>query len=172
MIENRLKTNATSSLLKYFVLISLTMSFSSCRLFVNAVAKGKLKEANGAIPPDFGKNSEVLIVALTGDPKFEKVMLKIVPNKYRGESLLLYPKEIKADKYSDLNKYRYIFTYEKGSDYVDRGTGKHAFTTKQFYVLDRRENKKYLKKFTSSWWPSVAKAYLKNLDKKRNSWAH
>jgi len=155
----------------FSIVIIISVTVSSCSLVSLGVSKTKFTEEKGAIPPEFGKNEETLMIQLTGDPKFEKYITKIAAHRYKEDYLILYPKEIKAKKYKDLDIFRYIFTYEKGNDHVEQGTGKVRFTTKQFYIFDRKNNKKYIKDFSTSYWGMMCRAYLKNLSKKKKSWS-
>ena len=172
------KTKSKIKPILALVFICITFSLTSCLgLMVQGVAKNKFTENKGAIPPDFMKEESTLICVLQERNSYDKYLKKHMQAKYHGpikfvlKSKLFDEGKI-SSKYKDTVKYRFIFNYGLGTQhYSDTkygpGTGGASFSTKLFYVLDRKDGKKYNSPFSSSFFAKLIKAYAINLEKKR-----
>ncbi|WP_428741882.1 hypothetical protein [Tenacibaculum sp.] len=163
-------------------LIVTSTMLVSCGAIVKSKANTYITEEKGAIPPDFGKqNSTVLFV--THHRSYNKYLKKNVKNIYKGNYKFVTEDELENDtEYQDITTYRYVFDY----NYVSAGhttttntvqSGDFSTTTtrlrpalynvKKFMVLDRKTQKTYYCKMTSSYWSKLQKVYLKKLNEKR-----
>jgi hypothetical protein len=156
----------------------LSLTLSSCALFGwGASDRAALKaftEENGAFPSDYGKDQSQVLLFITkdNDSKYNDNLKRIVsancksPYKYASENSF-------DSEFSDTDKYRYYLFYEDGRkvEYKEQSTGMTTRTSylKQFFLQDRKENKKYNCKKDFGKWGAALRAYIKNLDKKRAS---
>lgn len=131
--------------------------FNSC-VSVESLAKTVTVES-GQIPPDMKTETFVLIGMLIEKSGYDRGLEKGFAN-YTGNYILATDKEIK-DKYDDINKFRYIMASKLERSVYTNSTG--ALTSSygyRFYILDRKENKEYLRTTRSSFISSEVKAYL------------
>lgn len=134
---------------------------------------------NDAIPPDYGKQNEVLLVVLEERKSYDKWLEKGFSNSYFGNYEFVTKEDLKSSKYSDTEKYRYFFTYEKGTEYSTKYTsqdlGFKGSTTKtytsnfkRYLVFDRLNDKKYSSGAEFSYFGKAIEVYAKKLEEKRN----
>lgn len=144
-----------------FFLIAL-ISFSC--LSTDYVAK-KITVESGQIPSSMKTENFILIGVLKGRRSYDKYVKKEFAT-YKGKYVLATEKEIET-KYSDISKYRYVMDYEQETDIMP-GVDSYGQTKKttgyRYFILDRKENKKYLRKSRSSAFAKEMKAYLTAID--------
>ncbi len=157
----------------YFLLATVLMlsMLSSCGAIVKSKANKYLTEEEGAIPPDFGKENTTLLF-ITHRNSYNKYLKKNTRKIYQGDYELISKKEFESNsKYEDISKYRFVFDYSAVSPgyTVIRGDGSMRdplYDVKKFRILDRKSEKEYVSKMTSSFWSKLQKVYLKNLNEK------
>lgn len=148
--------------------------FCSCAS-VKSVAN-KITIESGEIPPDMKSEEFILIGVLKGKRSYDKYVKKEFEN-YTGRYILALETEI-ADKYTDINKYRYIMNYklEHGSigtynadnaKYGQSPYGSSTTTGFRYYIIDRQENKEYVRNSRSSFYAKEMRAYLLAVDRVR-----
>lgn len=153
-----------------FILIATC--FVSC-FGVPSGLKKEFTEAHNAIPPDFGKEKTVFVVILRGRGSYDKYVKSAVKKYYKGEYVFVNVKKesLNNDKFSDKNKYRYYFDYSDGSTVTTTfSNGQSASSTyKRFYVHDRLLEKRYQSGGETALFGKALKAYMGNLEIKRQS---
>ncbi|WP_347374584.1 hypothetical protein [Aequorivita sp. Q41] len=149
------------------ILISLITSLASCGAMVKGTANKKLTVEKGAIPPEFGSEKTTMLF-ITHHRSYNKYLKKNVADIYKGDFEIISEKEFKSDvKYEDKQKYRYVFNFEsKSYSYTKSDLSSGSGEVKKFYVLDRKNEKKYFSPMTSSFWSKLQKVYLKKLTEK------
>ncbi|GAA3507966.1 hypothetical protein GCM10022393_17580 [Aquimarina addita] len=163
-------TGLKNNLFLIFSILTLTL-LTSCGAIVKSKGNKYLTEEKGAIPPEFGKEKNTLLF-ITHHSSYNKYLKKNTRKIYKGDYELVSEDEFKTnDKYEDLNKYRFVFDYNyisPGYDVVraDGSTRAPLYNVKKFRILDRKENKEYVSKITSSFWSKLQKVYLKKLNAK------
>lgn len=156
-----------------FLIVSvLTLTLlTSCGAIVKSKGSNYLTEEKGAIPPEFGKENNTLLF-ITHHRSYNKYLKKNTKKIYKGNYELVSENEFRTnDKYKDLNKYRFVFDYNYVSPggtitKIDGTIGTPHYNVKKFRILDRKENKEYVSKITSSYWSKLQKVYLKKLNEK------
>lgn len=162
--------------LNFILLLMSLFSFlilNSCGQLVKLSAKKWASEEKGAIPPDFGKNNEtLLIIKEEGSKSYYKRTEKDLKKYYSGPYVIISKKEFQEnEKYKDIAKYRYIYQYTyKSVTQTDPNKSNEinnvSYHVKRFSILDRKDNKLYKCGMTSSYWSKIQSSYLKNLNKK------
>lgn len=169
MKNKRKKLNFILLLMSLFSLLIL----NSCGQIVKSAAKKWTSEEKGAIPPDFGKNNEtLLIVKEEGVKSYYKRTEKDLKNHYLGSFVIISQKEFQEnEEYNDIEKYRYIYQYSyKSVTQTDLNKSNQInnvnYHVRRFSILDRKDNKLYKCGMTSSYWSKIQISYIKNLNKK------
>ncbi len=141
--------------------------FTSCGAIVKGKANKYLTEEKGAIPPEFGKENTTLLF-ITHKRSYNKYLKKNVKKRFKGNYEIISSNELNAnDKYQDIIKYRYVFDYDYRSySYTKSDLSPGTGQVKKFYILDRKNNKRFASKMTSSYWSKLQKVYLKKLNEK------
>ncbi len=141
---------------KVLLLATIVVLASCGSSKVYRTALSKIGVEHGTIPPKFIKKDEVLLIKNL-DEELKQEFIKY----YKGKHVFVSFKAIETiKKYQDLNTYPYIFDF----DFADTGEyGKFH----DFFLLDRKENKKYRTGFSSSDNKMVVKAYAKKMEEIR-----
>lgn len=139
---------------RVFVLVFLTFLVTACGSHeVYKTAASKISVSKGTIPPSFIKKEEVLLIK-----KLEEPLKEIIEKFYKGKYLFVNS----LKDYKEINKYRYILDFNVG----DAGEyGKFL----DFYILDRKSNKKYRTGFSATNNKMIVKAYAKKMEEARLS---
>ncbi|KAF2331903.1 hypothetical protein [Flavobacterium daemonense] len=168
--------------LKQSLILIFVIAFSFCLNSCGAIAKGHAKnhfteEAN-AIPPEFGKfDNQVLLIVLKKRSSYDKYV-KSAAKRYLGKYEFITADQIESEKYKQKTIYRYVFDYDEGSSVTVNDAVRTQYTTinsshtlihKQFYVRDRMTDKKYKSGYESTYFGKALKAYMENLELKRSS---
>ncbi len=158
----RLKNN----LLLIISILTLTL-LSSCGAIVKSKANNNLTEEKGAIPPEFG-NKNTTMLFISHHRSYNKYLKKNVKKIYKGNSEIISTEELNSNtEYRNTEKYRYIFDYDYKSYSYTKSDGSFGNgQVKKFYVLDRKNEKKYKSPMTSGYWSKLQKVYLKKLNEK------
>ena len=160
-----------------FLIFSATLflilnSFYSCGGVPSSLKK-EFTEEHNAIPPDFGKEKTIFLVVLRGRGSYDKYVKSAVKKYYTGDYVFVNVKKESIDdqKYNDKNIYRYYFDYSDGSVHTTNfGNGQSASSVyKRFFVEDRLLSKRYQSGGESSSFGKALKAYMGNLEIKRQS---
>ena len=161
--------------LKTYLLLIISVLMLTFLTSCGAIARSKgnkyLTEQKGAIPPEFGQENTTLLF-ITHHGSYNKYLKKNTRKIYNGDYELVSENEFKTnDKYKDLKKYRFVFDYNytsPGYDVIRADGSMRAalYNVKKFRILDRKENKEYVSKITSSFWSKLQKVYLKKLNEK------
>ncbi len=134
----------------------------------------KITITSGEIPPDMKTEDFTLIGILQGRKSYDKYVEKEFDG-YTGKYVLATYDELKT-KYKDVNKYRYMMDYDatRNSSYAPGAPGANGsgWTTTtngyRYYILDRKENKKYKRRGESSFFALEMKAYLQAIQNTRD----
>lgn len=150
----------------FIVTILSLLLLTSCGAIVKSKANKYLTEEKGAIPPEFGKeNTTVLFV--THHRSYNKYLKKNVKKIFKGDYEFIREGEYGLEKYDDKNKYRFVFDYNYISyDYTNQSLETKYGKVKKFNILDRKTDKRFVSKMTSSYWSKLQKVYLKKLNEK------
>ncbi|MCL6265978.1 hypothetical protein [Flagellimonas myxillae] len=154
-----------STFLKKITLIAVTGFLCNSCFIGKAVTKSKAKKEftveHYGIPPTFGENKDIVLIGLTGNFKhYNKFMRKKFAKVYEADYVILDAGELESDKYSDLNKYRYYFSYTLGTTVQSKIT----YSYKKLYVYDRLEKEQYITGAQYSYYAKAMEAYLENLN--------
>lgn len=155
-------------ILRFLTLMSLTLLLNSCFALKASDANNARKEytvENNAIPPQFGQDSNEVLLCMKKNRKSYDKYLKSAAELYNGKYEIISEAQLASDKYSDTKKYRYMFDYEGGTQvhYSNGGTA----TAKRFYIKDRLEDKDYKSGAEFTFFAKVMKVYFENLEAKR-----
>lgn len=154
------------------VLMLCSLLFTSC--FGNkAQAEAAQKEftvENDAIPPNFGKDKDAIVVVVKrGRRSYDRYLKKAFEENYHGNYEFVKQDDLSDSKYKDAAKYKYLFDYANGSTsintYANGGTS--SLTYKRFFVKDREADKIYKSGAEFRSFALAMKIYAENLEKKR-----
>jgi len=141
--------------LSFLFLISI---FNSCKT-TESVAKG-ISIESGEIPPDMAKEDFTLLAATYTWGGYDKVIKREI-EKYTGKYVLVSVEGGLSKQYQDVSKYRYLMAFDSN---FGTGAGGGTVAVYRYYILDRKDNKKYMRKARSSNYPQEIRAYLQAID--------
>lgn len=136
--------------------------------------KSEYSEENNAIPPEFGKDPEtVLLLKFVGSGR-DRFLKKAAKRNYDGPYEIVESGVSANKKFPDKEKYRYIIEHEMGTGYtITNASGRSTSGAfKRYYVYDRLEDKKYSSGAEFTFYAKGLRVYLDALNKKRNSFGH
>lgn len=156
----------------------------SCLFLVTGpIVKSNLKKnltvEKNAIPPDVGKDDSYIVCILQGRESRDKYMRKNFSKEYKGKHIFLKESELKTEKYSDVDKYRYVFTYTRingsttvrttvsGGGMNNSNTSNVSTPSSNYFIMDRKTNTEYNSGYHSSYFGKYILAYATNLEKQR-----
>lgn len=150
----------------------LILICSSCAAIEKSLAKKNITVENGAVPPDIGKDSTILLVVVQGKNQMKKLLMKHTTNEYNGEYKFIEAGEQYMDQYSDTSKYRYVFDHyiKIISGYVDPTDFKtqgRKIKSKRFFIEDKASYMRHECYFGSSIYGKVIQAYMIRLEERR-----
>lgn len=149
-------------------LFSITFLLVSCGSSIRTTAINKITEENGAIPPEFGRDTTT-VVFLQYRRSYNKYLKRNVRKIYTGNYELVDEKDFLQDeKYKSIEKYRFVFDFEY-KEHVRYNSSKmryQNYRTKLFFVLDRKTNEIYKSPIKASSWSKLQQGYLENLNLK------
>ena len=166
-------------ILIYGLLTLTLLTLSSCGALVKSKATKYATVEKGAIPSDFGANNTIVLFVTSGKKSYDKYLKSNIRKVYRGNYELVSKEELKSNKYSDTDKYRYAFDFKKvfysyhSNNSVIYGqsanTGMKNATgqVRRFAITDRTDNKDYVMSMTSGYWSKLQRMYLKNMEEVR-----
>lgn len=154
---------------KYLIpAVSAVLMLTSC---MGAFIKNTSVKS-GSLPADFGKGNTTVLVVKEGN-KADEVLEKYFPEYYKGKYVFISKDEqakIDHSQYADKDQYPYLFYREKGDAQVTTvdvySTGTRTVPIR-YYLVDRRDQKKYRSKVSSSLYSRILKGYLINMEKTR-----
>ena len=153
-------------LIKVLSLLLICSMLSSCIFLlvsnVKRKAKKELTVENGAIPEYLGRYGATMLVEKVNSKRFDKNCQKIFKN-YIGPYEFINLGDEAQEKYSNIEKYRYIFRTEV--DYSDRRYDDGS--TVIFYrhsIYDRITKTEYKADYAHSVYTKVLKGYIDNLN--------
>ncbi|MFC5045395.1 hypothetical protein ACFSTE_17795 [Aquimarina hainanensis] len=155
---------------KYFLLPVLFLTFTlvtSCGAIIKLKGNKYLTEERGAIPPEFGNANNILLF-ITHHRSYNRYLKRNVKKKFTGTYEFVSEKEFTTnDKYKDIDTYRFIFDYSyRPVGYNHAKERNYLYSVKRFSILDRKTQKIYKSRITSSFWSKLQKVYLKKLNEK------
>lgn len=154
-----------------FILIPLVaLVLQSCFVrkgIESNAAKSEFTVENDAIPPDFGKDENTVLIGILRQRKSYDKWVKKAFENYNGEYLLLSEFELSKPEYSDTEKYRYVFDYSDGSLY--RNGRYNSGSYKRFFIKDRLEDKMFQSGAEFTFFAKAMEVYVQNLENKRLS---
>ena len=131
----------------------------------SAPSKNSLTTKSGQIPPDFqGYNQTLLILEQSRD--WTKYAEKYFEANYTGNFTICSQNELKL-KYSDINKYRFILT--RNSFRNTDASGSTQSLSQNLCIFDRKTEKTYCTKGSTSFYGKLLKAYSKALETARQN---
>lgn len=161
--------------LKIILLLSLSLIFNSCfigKSIESSGAKSEFTVENNAIPPEFGKERDVVVIGiLQGRKSYDRYLKKAFTKNYNGEYILISEDELSNSEYNNKQKYRYIFDYSSGSSsstYSSSGQSS-SITYKRFFIHDRLKDKSYQSGAEFTYFAEAMSIYIENLEEKRIS---
>jgi hypothetical protein len=117
---------------------------------------------SGQIPPDMKTEKFTLVGVLQGRNSYDKYLTKEF-EAYTGDYVLATRKEIES-KYSDVTKYRYLLDYVKETTRIGTGVDSRNSSGYRYFIIDRKDDKKYLRKSRSSFFALEIRGYLKGIE--------
>lgn len=169
---------------------SILILLVSIILFSCAIGKSRelpvmettFTENEGAIPPDFGNPNEILLVVFEDSKGYNKWVEKAFKENYFGKYEFVSKSDLNSSKYSDTEKYRYYFSFDKGKFYSNTfhstnkvgNTVSHESKTytgnyKKYLVYDRLKDIKFCNGKEFAYYGHAMEVYAKNLDEKRKN---
>lgn len=158
------------------LLLTLIVAYicQSCIFAAGPIAKSAAKKnltvEKKAIPTDLGKDDSYVVCILEERNSRDKYLKKYFTENYKGNYVFATRAQA-ASEYSDVNKYRYLFTYEKISGNVHHmsDNSNTPVSASNYYIYDRKTNTEYNSKFHSSFFGKMLDAYTTNMEKQRLS---
>ncbi|MBN8788693.1 MAG: hypothetical protein J0I84_16520 [Terrimonas sp.] len=147
-------------MLPLLVCAALIIGISSCRT-TGGVAK-KITVKSGQLPPEIATEDFILVGQLAGRKSYDKYLRKNF-EKYTGKYVLATEKELNTT-YADTEKYRFVMDYNRESRSIMVNGQFSEATSYRYYILDRKENKKYTRKSGSGQFSKEIEAYLKAIE--------
>lgn len=158
---------------KIVLLVMATFLFQSCIFLAAPIAKGQAKKyltaEHNAIPYDLGKDDSYVVCILQNRESRDKYLKKYFKQNYKGKYVFVSMKELETEKYKDVEKYRYMFTYAKISGsvyYIDNKTST-PLSSSNYFIYDRKTDTEYNSTFHSSFFGKTIDAYTANMEKQR-----
>lgn len=160
---------------KILTFLILSILISSCGFKTpRAWAKLETSLESGAIPPDFGKNNEVLLCTLSGIENIDHFIIRKVSDHYNGKVIFVTKKQLIKPPYNNIVTYRYYLDHYKSSESTFAShptkTDREILVerpTLNCFMYDRLMKKKYNSNYTSNDYWRIYKFYAKNLEKVR-----
>lgn len=162
----------------YVILLNITFLMSSCK-GADVVSGEYLTVEEGAIPLEFGKKGQVLLIN-SSNSYFTKRRQEVLSENYKGEYEFVDIFNVDAEdekqnqalimnnpKYKDADKYRYIFSVNTETLGFFKNDDGRSTAYAQITVYDRVEKKVYQSKKSSVNYLNFSKEYLKKLDQQR-----
>jgi hypothetical protein len=143
----------------------IAFSLSSCGFIIKSV----IKKDNENVPVDFQKDKTPVLI-VKWKKKVDKKVEGYFKQYYKGEYLVVSNEELQT-KYSDLSKYRYLFSSTRHIHHYENLTPGQPGTSAaglSFNLYDRQKDSVYdtgVESGTS--WKLIAKTYIKKLDQTR-----
>ena len=135
----------------------------SCTKSPNSKQSANITIESGEIPPDMATEKFVLIGRLYQDESYDKYLVKEF-DKYTGEKLLATDSDI-SDRYSDVNKYRYVLEYyTEKHGHTDMHGHHTSVSVKHFYIYDQKTATVYKRNETSGFFAQQIRSYLSAID--------
>ncbi len=162
------------STLSFLLIIVFTLS--SCGAIVKSKAKKYATVEKGAIPADFGENNTVVLFVTSGKRSYDTYLKSNIKKAYHGKYELVSKSELRADRYSNTAKYRYIFDYKSVSyayhsdnaviygQSANTGMNNATGQVRRFLITDRTDDKEYVMSMTSGFWSKIQRMYLRNME--------
>lgn len=165
-----MKNRATKiSIIASLVLILFATSSCGIGLIIRGSVKKSLSVEKGSVPPEYIDKNQVLLVLLWGVGSYDIYVTEAFDKFYDGKKEYVTFEQFFSDKYSDLDKYQYVFSQGPGEKEMYSGES-YSFTYKgsrSFHMYDRKNEKFYKSKITSGFFARVIQGYAMKLDKIR-----
>jgi hypothetical protein len=153
------------SLSLFLIVILWALFSSSCGVSVKPMSKQYISVERGAIPPDFGvENSTLLCIA--GNKGYTKYLVKNFESLYRRDFKVIEKNDLQSDDYDDKEKYRFVFDFYDVSKVHTNSNGSTTRSSKKFFIIDRKDDKKYYCQFTTAYYSKLQKVYIEKLNDK------
>ncbi|WP_207497145.1 hypothetical protein [Aridibaculum aurantiacum] len=122
-----------------------------------------------AVPPDFGKEQTTLLVLNTDHTHINRTIHSSIEKFYTGPFEMVDPTMINSSKYSDRQKYRYMFrTTVRYTEAVNMGMSRMAPSfTFNYDVVDRLQGKQYGNAKSTGTYKNWIETYVKRLEQVR-----
>jgi len=152
------------------ILLITLLSFTTNVFAQQKKMKSEFTLENDAIPADFGKDNTVLIGALKGKKYYDKYLEKALKKTYGGNYVLERSSNL-SSKYSDREKYRYLFDWNYGTTRTTTYSDglQSGITLMRFYILDRLTGEKYQSGAEFTKFYKAMCIYFSNLEEVRQS---
>jgi hypothetical protein len=160
--------------MRYFILFLLSIQFI---IGCTPIAKRSrlIKAEKSTIPLNFRGDSFYLVGILHNRNSYDRYLKKAFEKRYTGNYILVTNEELEK-KYTDVQKYRYVFDYLKAdlsygkSTSIVTGKEKYVeYSTYKFYVIDRTTSTKYQSNRNGDAFFYEIQAYLMLLDAERKA---
>jgi len=154
----------------FAAILFILLSFSTSSFAQENKMRSEFSVENNAIPADFGKENTIIIGILKGKKSYDKYLEKALKKFYTGEYVLERSSRL-SSKYSDREKYRYLFDWDYGSSRTTHYSDgmQTGITLRRFYILDRLTGDKYKCGAEFIKFYKAMCIYIENLDKVRQS---
>lgn len=155
----------------YLLFAVLIFTLDSCGIgyLVRGTARKKYTKENKVIPPDFIEKDEVLLILKWEQGSYDKYAKKAFDKFYEGKKEYVTMAQLLSEEYSDVEKYRYVFSQGPGSPTMYEGKS-YSYTfegSRPFHIYDRLEGGFYKSNITSGFFYRIMQAYAMNLEKAR-----
>lgn len=163
------------TILRVLIFVMISTTFSSCfigKAIETGKAKNEFTAENEAIPPDFGKDKQAVILGIIQNRRsYDKYLESAFKKNYTGPYKLITAEELVSGDYDDKEKYRYVLDYQGGTTQTTIRDGglTSSIQYKRYFVHDRFENKSYMSGAEFTFFAKALKVYVENLDIHRKS---
>ena len=157
----RLKFNK----LVMFALVAVLASSCGIGLIIRGSAKKSVSVENKTVPADFISKDQTLLVLLWGDV-YDDYAIKAFKKFYHGPIEYVGFAELHTEKYSDLDRYSYVFSQGPGEEKMYSG-GDYSFSfegSRPFHMYDRRDKSFYKAQIRSGFFARVIQGYAMKLE--------
>ena len=110
------------------------------------------------------------VILKDNNPYYNGYVKRAVKKNYKGNYLLVKESEFYSNKFSDVDKYRFVFDFSEGRSYSNMtNTGYSSGSYKRFFVKDRLHNKTYQVMEDFNFFVKAMHIYFANLELKRTT---
>jgi hypothetical protein len=150
-------------------LLLILFSTSSCGigLIVRGAVKKSVSVEKKTVPPAYIAKNQVLLVLMWEVKSYDKYAKKAFEKFYNGKVEYVTFEQLLSDRYSDVDKFPYVFSQGPGDKKMYLGES-YSFSyegSRPFHIYDRKNEKFYRSRISSGFFSRVMQGYAMKLNK-------